>query len=59
MDSHPLVYRGGMETGDLYPFPTIRMYRMYKKLFVLYSQTCIKRSHLGQRKSGLTRQMTS
>ena len=27
--------------------------------FFTYSQTCIKRSHLGQRKSGLTRQVTS
>jgi hypothetical protein len=25
----------------------------------MYSQTCIKRSHLGQRKGGLIRQMTS
>jgi len=29
------------------------------KYRLVYSQTCIKRSHLGQRKHGLIREMTS
>jgi len=33
--------------------------KMCKNYFKRYSQTCIKRSPLGQRKSGLSKQVTS
>jgi hypothetical protein len=36
-----------------------RMYKRYMRYKTRYSQTCIKRSHLGQRKSGLLKQVTS